>query len=70
MIRDPQTLNMLIDSVARFVRTRLVPAEPIVAETDEIPAELIHDMRELGLFGLAIPEEFGGLGLTMEEEAK
>jgi acyl-CoA dehydrogenase len=61
---------MLIDSVARFVRTRLVPAEPIVAETDEIPAELIHDMRELGLFGLAIPEEFGGLGLTMEEEVR
>jgi acyl-CoA dehydrogenase len=70
MIRDPQTLNMLIDSVARFVRTRLVPAEPIVAESDEIPAELIHDMRELGLFGLAIPEEFGGLGLTMEEEVR
>ena len=70
MIRDPQTLNMLIDSVARFVRTRLVPAEPIVAETDEIPAALIHDMRELGLFGLAIPEEFGGLGLTMEEEVR
>jgi acyl-CoA dehydrogenase len=68
MIRDPQTLTMLIDSVARFVRTRLVPAEPTVAETDEIPAELIHAMRELGLFGLAIPEEFGGLGLTMEEE--
>jgi acyl-CoA dehydrogenase len=70
MIRDPQTLNMLIDSVARFVRTRLVPAESTVAETDEIPAELIHDMRELGLFGLSIPEEFGGLGLTMEEEVK
>ena len=68
MIRDPQTLTMLIDSVARFVRSRLVPAEPVVAETDEIPAELIHAMRELGLFGLAIPEEFGGLGLTMEEE--
>ena len=70
MIRDPQTLTMLTDSVARFVRTRLVPAEPIVAETDEIPPELIHDMRELGLFGLAIPEEFGGLGLTMEEEVR
>ena len=68
MIRDPQTLTMLIDSVARFVRSRLVPAEPVVAETDEIPTELIHAMRELGLFGLAIPEEFGGLGLTMEEE--
>ena len=70
MIRDLQTLTMLTDSVARFVRDKLVPAERIVAETDEIPAELIHDMRELGLFGLAIPEEFGGLGLTMEEEVR
>jgi acyl-CoA dehydrogenase len=68
MIRDLQTLTMLTDSVARFVRSKLVPAEPVVAETDEIPPELIHDMRELGLFGLSIPEEFGGLGLTMEEE--
>jgi acyl-CoA dehydrogenase len=68
MIRDSQILKMLTDSVARFVRTKLVPAEPTVAETDEIPATLINDMRELGLFGLAIPEEFGGLGLTMEEE--
>lgn len=68
MIRDTQTLTMLMDSVTRFVRTRLVPAESIVAETDEIPAELINDMRELGLFGLCIPEEYGGLGLTMEEE--
>jgi acyl-CoA dehydrogenase len=70
MIRDPQTLNLLIESVVRFVRDKLVPAEGIVAETDEIPAQLIHDMRELGLFGLAIPEEFGGLGLTMEEEVR
>ncbi|MBU3708356.1 MAG: acyl-CoA dehydrogenase [Burkholderiaceae bacterium] len=68
MIRDPQILKMLTDSVARFVRTKLVPAEPTVDESDEIPATLINDMRELGLFGLAIPEEFGGLGLTMEEE--
>jgi acyl-CoA dehydrogenase len=65
MIRDTQTLHLLIDSITRFVRTRLVPAESIVAETDEIPEELINDMRELGLFGMCIPEEYGGLGLTM-----
>jgi acyl-CoA dehydrogenase len=70
MIRDTQTLHLLIDSITRFVRTRLVPAESIVAETDEIPAELINDMRELGLFGMCIPEEYGGLGLTMEEEVR
>lgn len=69
MIRDPQTLELLIDSVKRFVRSKLVPAEPILADTDEIPPALVDDMRELGLFGMCIPEQYGGLGLTMEEEA-
>jgi acyl-CoA dehydrogenase len=59
---------MLLDTVSRFVRERLVPAENDVAESDEIPADIVAEMRELGLFGLCIPEEYGGLGLTMEEE--
>ena len=68
MIRDQETLNILLDSLARFVRERLKPAEEHVADTDAIPEELVQEMRDLGLFGLSIPEEFGGLGLTMEEE--
>jgi acyl-CoA dehydrogenase len=68
MIRDQETLTLLLDSLSRFVRERLVPAENEVAETDEIPAGIVGEMRELGLFGLSIPEEYGGLGLTMEEE--
>src|SRR5665647_3749027 len=68
MIRDPEILNALLDSVSRFVRERLVPAENEVSETDEIPPKIVEEMRQLGLFGLTIPEEFGGLGLTMEEE--
>ncbi|MFM0149901.1 acyl-CoA dehydrogenase family protein [Paraburkholderia sp. RL18-085-BIA-A] len=68
MIRDHETLSLLLDAVSRFVRERLVPAENEVAETDEIPADIVAEMRELGLFGLSIPEEYGGLGLTMEEE--
>ena len=70
MIRDPQTLDLLIDSVRRFVRSKLVPAEYILADTDEIPPALVDDMRELGLFGMCIPEQYGGLGLTMEEEVR
>ncbi|WP_407121250.1 acyl-CoA dehydrogenase family protein [Bradyrhizobium sp. STM 3561] len=68
---DPRhdTLNALLDSIERFVRERLVPAEHVVAETDEIPEDIIAEMKELGLFGLTIPEEYNGLGLTMEEEA-
>ncbi|HET6828671.1 MAG TPA: acyl-CoA dehydrogenase family protein [Ramlibacter sp.] len=68
MIRDPETLNQLLDAVNRFVREKLVPAEHVVAETDEIPEDLVRGMKELGLFGLTIPEEYGGLGVTMEEE--
>jgi acyl-CoA dehydrogenase len=68
MIRDPETLHALLDTINRFVRERLVPAEPIVDETDQIPADIISQMKEMGLFGLTVPEEYGGLGLTMEEE--
>ncbi len=70
MIRDPEILEALLDSVSRFVRERLVPAENEVSETDEIPPKIVEEMRQLGLFGLTIPEEFGGLGLTMEEEVR
>jgi acyl-CoA dehydrogenase len=69
MIRDPETLTALLDTVRRFVRERLAPAEEIVAETDAIPADIVRDMKAMGLFGLTIPESYGGLGLTMEEEA-
>jgi acyl-CoA dehydrogenase len=70
MIRDQETLNLLLDTVSRFVRERLVPAENEVAETDQIPADIVDEMREMGLFGLSIPEAYGGLGLTMEEEVR
>ncbi len=69
MIRDQETLNQLLDTVSRFVRERLIPNEARVAEEDAIPEDILQEMKELGLFGLSIPEEYGGLGLTMEEEA-
>jgi acyl-CoA dehydrogenase len=68
VIRDPEILDGLIDSIRRFVNERLLPIEAEVAERDEIPDEVVAEMRRLGLFGLTIPEEFGGIGLTMEEE--
>ena len=70
MIRDPQTFQALLDSVTRFTRERLVPAENEVAETDAIPAAIVQEMRDMGLFGLTIPEAYGGLELTMEEEVR
>jgi acyl-CoA dehydrogenase len=70
MIRDPDVLEQLLATVARFVRERLVPAEERIAQDDAITAEIVAEMRQLGLFGLSIPEQYGGLGLTMEEEVQ
>ncbi len=70
MIRDLETQNILESTIERFVQEVLVPAENIVAETDEIPTDIIQQMKELGHFGLTIPEAYGGLGLTMEEEVR
>ncbi|MBI1201334.1 MAG: acyl-CoA dehydrogenase [Rhodopseudomonas sp.] len=68
MALDPGTLNELLATVARFVRECCVPLERRIADEDRIPDELVADMRALGLFGFAIPEVYGGLGLNMEEE--
>jgi acyl-CoA dehydrogenase len=67
---SPETLQQLLDAVARFVREQLVPLEHQVADDDAIPPHIVQQMRELGLFGLTIPEEFGGLGLSMTEEVQ
>lgn len=68
MALDPDTLAQLCATLRRFVDEQLIPAEAEVAETDTIPGRIVVGMRELGLFGLTAPEEYGGLGLTMEEE--
>jgi len=68
MINDQETLNLLLDNLSRFVRERLVPAEAEVAEHDRIPPDIVEEMRALGLFGLCIPQDYDGLGMSMEEE--
>jgi acyl-CoA dehydrogenase len=68
MIRDMDSLKLLLETVRKYVDERLRPLERQVEETDQVPDEVMQEMRELGLFGLALPEQFGGLGLTQEEE--
>jgi acyl-CoA dehydrogenase len=63
-----ESLDGLLSVVARFVKERLVPLEASVAEEDKVPDAVIDEMKAMGLFGMSIPEEHGGLGLTMEEE--
>tara|TARA_B100000678_G_scaffold121700_1_gene101818 strand:+ start:244 stop:1404 length:1161 start_codon:yes stop_codon:yes gene_type:complete len=68
MAYDQETRDALIEMVRRFVDEQCKPIEAQVAEEDEVPQSVVDQMKELGLFGISIPEEFGGLGLNMEEE--
>lgn len=68
MALDLETRDQLLSTIRRFVEERLIPLEAQVSENDEVPAEIVQEMKELGLFGISIPVEYGGLGLTMEEE--
>ena len=68
MALDLETREQLIDTVRRFVSERLRPLEAKVAEDDAMPADVIEEMKGLGLYGLSIPEQYGGLDLSMEDE--
>ncbi|MGC8534959.1 MAG: acyl-CoA dehydrogenase family protein [Rhizomicrobium sp.] len=70
MALDADTLQQFIDTVRRFVTERCVPIEAKVGEEDRVPDDIVAEMRTLGLFGLSVPEEYGGLGLSMTEEVK
>jgi acyl-CoA dehydrogenase len=70
MIQDADTLDLLLAAIRRFVRERLIPAEAEVTDTDAMPPDIVREMREMGLFGYALPREYGGLGLTVEEQCR
>ena len=68
MAFDAEIRDALIEQVRRFVTEKCVPAEAEVAEKDEVPQSIVDEMKNLGLFGIAVPEEYGGLQLDMETE--
>ena len=68
MALDADTREQLLDGVRRFVVERLRPLEAQVAENDAVPEAVLAEMRALGLYGLSIPEAYGGLDLSMEDE--
>jgi acyl-CoA dehydrogenase len=67
---DPESFDLLLTTLRRYVTQRLRPLEERVERDDEVPPEVVAEMREMGLFGLSIPEEYGGLGLSMGEEVR
>ena len=66
---DAETFGLFRAAIRRFVDERLIPAEDAVEEADAVPDAIVDEMREMGLFGISVPEEYGGLGCTMSEEA-
>lgn len=53
------------DEIRRFIRAEVDPRSREIEESDEVPADLLQKAREIGLFGLTIPEEYGGVGLDL-----
>ena len=64
---DPEVFAAFIDQLRRYVRQRLIPAEPRVFAEDRVPDDILAEMREMGLFGLTVPEEYGGAGMSVSQ---
>ncbi len=64
---DPEIFAQFIEQLRRYVRERLIPAEADVIAQDRIPDDILAEMREMGLFGITIPEEFGGAGMNVSQ---
>jgi acyl-CoA dehydrogenase len=67
---DEESFGQVLDAVRRFVREQVMPREDEIEESDAIPAGLRAATAELGLFGYALPAEFGGFGATMAQDVR
>ena len=60
---SPEIKNQILSLVREFVRRDVIPVASKYDDEDIYPTELVEQMKELGLFGITIAEEFGGLGM-------
>ncbi len=67
---DEATFGEVRDAVRRFVREKVLPREDEIEESDAIPADLRAATADLGLFGYALPDEFGGSGVSMAQDVR
>jgi acyl-CoA dehydrogenase len=67
---DLDEFEQVRQAVRSFVRRDVVPAEDEIEETDEIPQRLRDAAADMGLFGYALPDEYGGLGVSAEEDVR
>ena len=64
---DAESFEAFLDQLRRFVRDELIPAEREMLELDRIPEAILSKMREMGLFGITVPEEYGGVDMTVSQ---
>jgi len=64
-VTDPDVRRELVETVRRFVAREVVPVASELEHADTYPERIVAQMKELGLFGIAIPGEYGGLGLDL-----
>ncbi len=67
---DAETFEQFAEQLTRYVNERLIPAESDLIENDAIPPEIVDEMRDMGLFGISVPEEYGGAGLNTAQYAR
>jgi acyl-CoA dehydrogenase len=65
---DSERFQELLHTVEHYVKNRLMPLEDAVEENNAVPDDVVAEMREMGFFGLGIPQAYGGLELDIEQE--
>src|ERR687897_1619970 len=71
MARLAQTADLtdiqeeILKTVRQFVDEKVIPVAQELEHADEYPTEIVEGLKELGIFGLMIPEEYGGLGESL-----
>ncbi|WP_332818535.1 acyl-CoA dehydrogenase family protein [Sphingopyxis sp.] len=64
---DADIYEAFIEQLQRYVRERLIPAEDQLEELGRVPDDILAEMREMGLFGVTMPEEYGGAGMNVSQ---
>src|SRR6201999_3938686 len=67
---DDDDFQQILAQTRQFVRTAVVPREQEILATDRVPDDLRNQAKDMGLFGYAIPQEWGGLGLDITQDVK
>jgi acyl-CoA dehydrogenase len=67
---DDDDFQQILAQTRQFVRTVVVPREPEILATDRVPDDLRNQAKDMGLFGYAIPQEWGGLGLDISQDVE